>query len=170
MKLARLKRPDLELELGRHRSETLALPNGVLIRDQIPMPPKALAPALPKGMTPSDWYRLLNGFVFLWATDDRLQRHQVVFRKRPQTLLVFDAARLIAEKRGELFLSPINSGNAKRRPAPRSFDTFVPYSQWQEQGWPAVNGQIRSKATIPAEVAIKGSLPLEPFLVEIRQP
>jgi len=168
MKLAMLDAAEAEEALGRHRPTNIVLPNGVVIRDQIPMPPGALAPALPKGMTAADWYRFLNGFVFLWATEDRLERHQVVFRKRPQALLVFDAARLIAEKADELLLSPINSGNARRRPAPRSYDTFVPYSEWAEKGWRAVNGLVRSRTAVPAEVAVKDSLSLETYLVEIR--
>jgi hypothetical protein len=119
-------------------------------------------------MTPSDWYRFLNGFVFLWANRDRLERHLVAFRKRPQVLLVFDAVRLIEEKGDELLLSPINSGNATRRAAPRSYQLFVPYRVWLEKGWPPVNGKSRSRTAAPAEIAVKDGLILEPYLIEIR--
>ena len=168
MKLALIKGGRLKVALGQHRATNVVLPNGVIIRDQIPMPPKSLAPALQPGMTPSDWYRFLNGFVFLWANRDRLERHLIAFRKRPQTLLVFDAARLIEERGDELLLSPINSGNAMRRAAPRSYELFVPYRVWLKKGWPPINGQNRSGTTVPAEIAVRDGLPLEPYLIEIR--
>jgi hypothetical protein len=168
MRLALLKEAELNWTLSQHRPANLVLANGVIIRDQSPMPPRSLAPALPPGMSPSDWYRFLNGFVFLWANKERLDRHLVAFRKRPQTLLVFDAPRLIKERGDDLFLSPMNSGNAMRRAAPRSYDLFVPYRIWREEGWPAIQGQARSKSAAPAEIIIKDNLALEPYLIEIR--
>src|SRR5580704_294140 len=98
MRLALMKEAELNWTLSQHRPANLVLPNGVIIRDQAPMPPRSLAPALPSGMEPSDWYRFLNGFVFLWANRERLDRHLVAFRNRPQVLLVIDAVRLIEEK------------------------------------------------------------------------
>ena len=164
-----LKRDEeLHSALGQHRPDTLVLSNGVIIRDQSPMPPRSLKPALSPGMEPSDWYRFLNGFVFLWANQGRVDRHLMAFRKRPQVLLVFDAVRLTEEKGDQLFLSPINSGNAMRRAAPRSYDLFVLYHVWRDKGWLPINGQSRSKATAPAEIAIKGHLPLKPYLIETR--
>jgi hypothetical protein len=168
MKLALIKEPELRLILGQHRPDNLVLANGIIIRDQSPMPPRSLAPTLPPGMYPSDWYRFLNGFVFLWAGKERLDRHLVAFRKRPQALLVFDARRLIEEKGGDLLLSPINSGNARRHPAPRSYELFVPYCVWLEQGWPVIRGRARSKSAVPAEIAIKGGLTLKPYLIDVR--
>ena len=103
MKLALIEGRELKEALGRHRTDNVVLPNGVIIRDQSPMPPRSLAPALPPCVVPSDWYRFLNGFVFLWATEERLSRHLAAFRKRFQTLLVFDAVRLIEE--GEMICS-----------------------------------------------------------------
>jgi hypothetical protein len=167
MKLAHMEGGELYSALGQHRNGNVELSNGVIIRDQLPMPPQGLARSLPPGVTPSDWYRFLNGFVFLWANRDRLNRHLLAFRERPQALLVFDAARLVAERGDELLVSPINSGNARRRAAPRSYDLFVPYNSWLEKGWPPINGKSRSKLTAPAEVVIKAALPLKPYLIEI---
>jgi hypothetical protein len=170
MKLALTKEAELQSALGRHREGNLILPNGIIIRDQSPMPPRALARALPPGMTPSDWYRFLNSFVFLWANKERVNRHLLAFRQRPQALLVFDARRMVDERGDDLFLSPINSGNAMRSASPRSYDLFVPYRIWLEKGWPAIGGSMRSKSTIPAEIVIKDDLTLEPYLVEICEP
>ena len=42
------------------------------IRDQKPMSDAALRRCLQDGMTPEEWYRLLNGRVFFWPTRSRL--------------------------------------------------------------------------------------------------
>jgi hypothetical protein len=169
MKLAGVRKADLNLALGRHRPDQVILPNGVIIRDQSPMPPRSLAPALPQGMEPNDWYKFLNGFVFLWASQKRVDRHLSAFRGRKQALLVFDAARLLDMMGDQLLLSPINSGNAMRRAAPRSHDLFVPYQTWLEAGWPVIAGQARPKSTAPAEIVFRDRLALKPCLVEIRE-
>ena len=121
--------------LSQHRPNQLVLPNGIIIRDQTPMPPDLVAKALPRDISPSDWYRFLNRFVFLWADRERAERHRRAFNGRPQALLVFDAVLLLAEFKDQVLLSPINSGNARRRPAPRSLRLFVPYKNgWQKGG------------------------------------
>jgi hypothetical protein len=169
MKLAGLKEAELNLALDRHRQVQLVLSNGVVIRDQSPMPPQSLARALSPDLEPKDWYRFLNGFVFLWASRKRVDRHLGAFGKRKQALMIFDAKRLLVEKGDQLFLSPINSGNAMRKAAPRSRDLFVPYAIWKETGWPAIAGKSRLKSATPAEIVFKNSLPLNPYLVEIRR-
>lgn len=163
-----LKGTALRTTLREQRIRNLVLPNGIIIRDQWRIPPRALTRALPPDITPSDWYRFLNGFVFLWPTRERVDRHLPAFEVRPQKLLVIDAMRLLKEKSEELFLSPINSGNAMRHAAPRSYQLFVPYNEWLDKGWPTIQEHARPRSTAPAEIAIKGHLPLERFLVEVR--
>jgi hypothetical protein len=62
---------------------------------QAPMPPTLLSKALPPDVSPSDWYRLLNGYVFLWASIERAERHRTAFARSSQVLLIFDAALLL---------------------------------------------------------------------------
>jgi hypothetical protein len=163
-KLAGLSGAERSGMLSRYRPHQVELPNGIVIRDQTPMPPALLAKALPPGVSPSDWYRLLNGFVFLWGNFERAKRHRLAFARSTQILLVFDAALLLRELGDRVLLSPINSGNARRRPAPRSPRLFVPYREWFDQGWPVIEGQHRSRSVMPAEIVFEGHLPLEPFL------
>jgi uncharacterized protein DUF7002 len=160
------KIPDKEREaiLFQHRPESIVLAKGVVIRDQKPMPPLLLARALPKGVSPSEWYRFLNRFVFLWANRERVERHLGACG-RPQILLAFDAAQLLEQLGDRIYLSPINSGNARRRPAPRSPDIFAPYREWLKSGWRAINGETRRRSCPPAEILVDGNLTLEPFLV-----
>jgi hypothetical protein len=154
--------------LSQHRPHRVELPNGIIIRDQAPMPPTLLSKALPPDVSPSDWYRLLNGYVFLWASLERAERHRTAFARSSQVLLIFDAALLLRELGDRVLLSPINSGNARRRPTPRSPRLFVPFHEWSVQGWPVIAGQQRSRSALPAEIVLEGHLPLEPFLTRIK--
>ena len=166
--LAKMPQSEQVTFLGRHRPESIQLTNGVIIRDQKPMPPESLSKALPKGMPPSDWYRLLNRYVFLWADFEQVERHRRAFDGNLQALLIFDAPLLLDQLKSQIHLSPINSGNARRQPALHTPDLFVPYRHWSLTGWPVLPGQNRKRTSQPAEIVIAGHLPLNPFLVEIR--
>ena len=109
----------------------------------MPIPPSLLKSTLCNDMTPSDWYRFLNGFVFLWANEDRL----------------------LADLGHQVFLSPINSGNARRNAVARSRTIFTSYHDWLSKGWPIIGSQQRPRSSSPAEVVVKGHLPLNPYLI-----
>ena len=113
--------------LRNHRPECVRLAKGVLIRDQRPMPPTALSRALDEDLMPSDWYEFLNGFVFFWPDQKRLERQRRACGDRPQILLTFDSAALFGHFGASAFVSPINSGNARRKAlgvaSPRFFPT-----------------------------------------------
>jgi hypothetical protein len=167
LKLTGFKKNESADFLGQHRPRSLVLANGITIRDQRPMPPTLLSPALLDGMTPPDWYRLLNGFVFLWANKERVKRHLRAFDNHRQALLVFNAPHLLADLEKKIYVSPINSGNARRRPVPRSQTLFAPYGAWRKSGWPLLGGRSRPSNDLPAEIVVKGHLPLHPYLVAI---
>jgi hypothetical protein len=149
--------------LERHRLDGVRLSPSVAVRDQRPMPPSALAGALDDGMTPAEWYALLNSFVFLWPDHQRLERQRRACGARPQVVLVFDTEAVLDHVGDDALVSPINTGNARRKPARRSRQTFVPYRDWQRDGWPTGN-----RARPPAELVIRGMLPARaPFLFEM---
>jgi hypothetical protein len=100
--------------LRRHRPDSFRLSESVLIRDQRPMPPAALARSLMDGFEPADWYALLNGHVFLWPDRKRMDRQRGACGGRSQALLTFDGAALLDRFGAEAFMSLINSGNARR--------------------------------------------------------
>jgi hypothetical protein len=119
------------------RAQRLAhteLPTGVQIRDQRPMPPAALGACL-VGLTPAEWYALINARVFFWFDPDRLNRQRAACEPRPQVVLAVDTAKLVDAYREEVAVTPINTGNARRKPARRGTATFVPYAAWVESGW-----------------------------------
>ena len=156
--VARQALPDQEKAalLRGHRSTHLRL-QGTLIRDQVPMPPAVLAPALDDGMEPGDWYVLVNEHVFFWPDRERLDRHSKACSSRPQYLMTYDAAKLFNDFGDRAYVSPINSGNARRKPARRGRDTFLPYQTWIEHGWPT--GQRNRR---PAEFLFRCDVPVTP--------
>ena len=151
--------------MRRHRPVHVRLPTGTLIRDQAPMPPSALASALDDGMEPGDWYALLNSHVFLWPDRERLERQRKACGIRLQFMLTFDATALLARFGEHAFVSPINSGNARRKPARRGRKTLLAYQSWNRAGWPT--GQ-RSRP--PAEFLFSCAVPAAaPYLLGVEE-
>jgi hypothetical protein len=148
------------IECGQ-RLKHIELPNGVQVRDQKPMPAKALKQCL-VGMTPAEWYALINSKVFFWLDVDRLNRQRRACEPRPQVVLEIDTERLLTQHAERIALSPINTGNARRRPAKRGRCTFVPYSVWIESGWSnetqGVNSRSRGRSHEPVELTVANAV------------
>ncbi len=146
----------------RQRMGHLQLPNGTYLRDQKPMPAHTLAPCL-IGMEPAEWYGLINSKIFFWLDPDRLNRQRQACGLRPQVVMIVDTTRLLARHAERTFLSPINTGNARRKPAMRGRGTFVPYACWLESGWHSeaagMGGRTRCRSHHPAELTIDGAVP-----------
>lgn len=144
------------------RPGNLALPDGRVIRDQKPMSPAAMARCLDAPLSPDDWYDLLNGCVFFWLDEARVQRHAKALAKRDQILLRLDARRLAAAYAPHIRLSPFNLGAAIRRPARRGLRTLVPLEDWRRDAWKAeaLHGTApRSPSHSPAEMIILTAIP-----------
>ena len=145
----------------RQRLEHVELPNGVQLRDQKPMPANALKKCL-VGMTPSEWYALINSQVFFWLDVDRLNRQRGACEPRPQVVLEVDTARLLTQHAERIALSPINTGNARRRPAKRGRCTFVPYWVWVESGWSSetegLGTRSRGRSHQPVELTVANAV------------
>ncbi|MES2694510.1 MAG: hypothetical protein V4773_13625 [Verrucomicrobiota bacterium] len=154
-----VKRDALERQ---QRREGMELSSGVRLRDQCPMPPEALARCL-TGMTPEEWYTLVNAHVFFWLDPDRLNRQRKACGLRPQVVLTMDVARLVAAHAKRIALTPINTGNARRQPAKRSAATFVPYVTWMESAWAseaaALGTRERARSHTPVELTVRGAVP-----------
>jgi hypothetical protein len=162
--LAGIAEPRRTAILRTHRPDAMRLSASVMIRDQRPMPPAALGRALAGGLEPADWYGLLNGFVFLWPDLDRMSRQLGACGDRAQVVLTFDGAAVLDRFADQAFVSPINSGNARRKPAVRGRETLLAWRTWQAQGWPS---GLRSRP--PAEVLIGERIPARaPYLLSIQ--
>ena len=139
-----------------------------LIRDQRPMTDDTLAPVLQDGLTPADWYALLNARVFFWVEPERLHKLLHTYRHRRNVVLVLDTARVLADHGARITLSGINSGYTRRYAQPRGRGTFrrlADFPAWRV----GVNGK-RTRSPV-AECAVDHALPeVERYLVELRQP
>jgi Family of unknown function (DUF7002) len=144
------------------RLTSVVLPTGAQIRDQRPMPPEALARCL-IGMSPSEWYELINAHVFFWLDPARLNRQRAACNARPQVVLIVDAETLAETYAERVALTPINTGNARRQPAKRGAATFVPYALWLESAWDSeaasLGTPLRPRSHPPAELTMTGSIP-----------
>jgi len=112
----------------------------VVIRDQIPMSDPGLARCLPKRLSPTDWYALLNAKVFFWLTEDRLHRltGAKAYRDREHDVLEVDTRSLIGAHQKNIWFCPINSGCTKPIPHRRDETTFsriadYPYENWRKK-------------------------------------
>ncbi len=155
-----------------HRARRMVLPNGVVISDQKPMPPTALARCL-QGATPEQWYALLNSKVFFWPDVERLHRLRRVYKALSQVVMVIDTERLLIRYSERIALTPINTGNARRQPAKRGLFTFVPYKTWLESGWnsetEALHTRPRLRSHQPAELTVDYAVPdIMDFVIDVQ--
>src|SRR5260370_5204025 len=162
-----------ELE-RRQRLRARRLPNGALIRDQLPMSPMALSVCMASGLVAEDWYLELNSRVFFWLDPRRLNRHRKACDSSPQIVLTVDAHRLLSSHLRQTALTPFNTGNARRRPARRGRETFVPFDKWQQSGWSwetvARRTPPRPSSHPPVELAITDAVEdALDFVVDVRR-
>lgn len=149
------------------------LPNGIQLRDQRPLPPTALASCL-IGLSPCEWYALINAHIFFWLDPARLNRQRAACEPRPQVVLTVDASRLVAVYAERVALTPINTGNARRRPARRGAATFVPYTAWVASAWASeaacLGTPVRPVSHRPVELTVVGSIPdIMQFVVDVQK-
>lgn len=139
-----------------------------LIRDQKPMTDETLAPVLQDGLTPADWYALLNARVFFWVEEARLVKLLGTYRHRRNVVLVLDTARVLADHAERVTLSGINSGYTRRYAQPRGLGTFRRLAEFPE--WRVGADGKRTRQPV-AECAVDYALPgVERCLVEVREP
>ncbi len=138
------------------------LPNGVRIRDQRPMPPTALEKCL-CGISPTDWYAMVNARVFFWFDPGRLNRQRAACAPRPQVVIAVDTAALVSVHQEHVALTPINTGNARRKPARRGAATFVPFAEWVRSGWASeakvLGPPARKRSHQPVELTVLDAVP-----------
>jgi hypothetical protein len=143
------------------RPETVLIQHAILgravVRDQKPMDDAGLRRCLQDGLTPGDWYRLLNDRVFFWLTRARLNRLLTArpYREREHDVLELDAAALVNAYRLKITLSPINSGATKPFPRARGRDTFLPISEYPYADW----RRRRAAGERVVELSVIGGVP-----------
>jgi hypothetical protein len=125
--LAAAQKADL---CSRHRPEKEAITvpgiGTVVLRDQKPMSEKRLRTALADGMTPSEWYELINARVFFWVAESRLLAllGARAYATLEHDVLTVDTASLLSAHADLVWLCHMNSGNTLPFPTRRGRDTF----------------------------------------------
>ncbi|WP_279479148.1 DUF7002 family protein [Aureimonas sp. SK2] len=128
-----------------------------VIRDQKPLSDRSLAACLEDGLTPSDWYALLNARAFFSLTPSRLLKmlNAGSYRREAHDVIEADTASLVAAHRDRITLCPINSGFAQRRAAPRGRATFLPIDDYPYAEWRAK----RPRGERVVELAVSPGVP-----------
>ena len=138
----------------------------VAIRDQKPMSDAALRRCLQDGMTPVDWYCLLNSRVFFWPTRARLLGLLGArpYRALDHDVLELDTASLVRAHQASITLSPINSGSTfNLGPAPRGLATFQPIATFDY----AARRRTRPPADCVVELTVERGLDVRPFVKRV---
>lgn len=145
---------------SRHRPECVTIQHpghgAAVIRDQKPMDDKGLTRCL-QGVSPTEWYEILNRRTFFWLTEDRLQRllSAGAYRDRPHCVLTVDTRALVGRHLERITLSPMNSGCTKPMPHPRGRDCFLPVGEYPYEAW----AKKRRKLDAVVELAVDYAVP-----------
>jgi hypothetical protein len=110
-----------------------------------------------RGMTLRLWYEMLNGQVFFWVTENRVNTllNARAYRNRKHTVITVDTASLVAKYADRMVLSPINSGSTIYNPRERGLDTFRSFKTYPF----AERRRLRGLGNAVAELAIKYGVP-----------
>lgn len=153
----------LALESARRDKMTtvkrLGLPD-VVIRDQKPMSDSSLRDCLPPGISPRNWYELLNKKVFFWLSKDRLHRMARTYGDEKRLVLVLDSRALVAAHVEDIWLSHMNSGCSIPWKADRSYETFRRIGDYP----------YRKRHGTAAELCVDDSVPdVERFVLRVHE-
>jgi hypothetical protein len=141
-------------ELAPIRSDQHGL---AILRDQKPMDDAGLKRALTDGLTPEDWYRIVNAHVFFWVDRERVERllGARAYRTQRHALLTVRTTDLLDRHSERVVLSPLNTGATKPMPHPRGKDCFVPMQAYPFAFW----HKKRNLKNAVVELAVQGSVP-----------
>jgi len=170
--LFEIKGKEREKIEARHRPDSVTLKHSVhgtaVVRDQRPMDDKGVTKALNGDATPAEWYRLLNGRVFFWLSQKRLDRllGAKAYRSKRQTILTLDTRSLVTSLASEIDLCPINSGATKPNPHPRTRRSVLPLAEYPLEEW----NTKRAKHDAIVELTVKHSVKqITQFVLEVEE-
>ena len=151
---------DRQLIERAHRPESITIRDHdhgtAVIRDQKPMREGPLRRCL-DGMSVEEWYTLLNGKVFFWVTEARLNTllNAKPYRNRPHTVITVDTGELMTRHLHKATLSPINSGSTIYNPHPRGPDTFRSLDQYPFEERRRMRGLRNAVAELAVDYSVQ---------------
>lgn len=153
-----------------HRPESISIEREGLpiavVRDQKPMSDEGLKKALLNGLTPKDWYEILNAKTFFWATKHRLSKlmNARAYRNKIQTVLKVDTSKLLEHYYDEIVLCPYNSGTTAYKPKPRDESIFYSIDAYPWE----TRKKSRGQAEALVEVCVNRGVPnIKDLVVEV---
>jgi hypothetical protein len=147
--------------LNERRPKSVPISHSILgqavVRDQIPMHESDLLRCLRDGLTPKDWYKLLNERVFFWLTEERLERLLCAgaYRNLKHLVLKVPTRVIIERYYDNIELAPMNTGCTKPMPHPRGADTFLPIEKYPYAAWK----KKRKRGERVVELTVIGGVP-----------
>ncbi|MGN0927271.1 DUF7002 family protein [Ectopseudomonas mendocina] len=151
-----------------HRSSKVTVGgNGdsIVLRDQIPMPPKRIKEALVDGTTPAQWYKLINSKVFMWAEEHRLFTllNARAYRKLTHDVLTIDTESFVQDYADKIMLCRMNSGNTFPMPHPRGLEDFMSIEAYPVK--PRAGGPAKTVVEVVTDYSIPN---ISDYVVEVR--
>ena len=121
-----------------------------VIRDQKPARPEWMEKVL-EGITPTQWYKFLNGKVFFWLNEQNLKSmlNAAPYAKGYHDVFTVDTRLLVDQHEKNITLCRINSGFARYGRGKRNFDTFKGIEDYP----------LGPKKNIPKELAVECGVP-----------
>lgn len=137
-----------------------------IVRDNKPMHESVLLKKLQDGLTPRDWYEILNRKAFFWVERQRLDSLLKAYAKDPQIVLVLDTRKLVEAHREDVRLCRINSGQTLYNAQPRGLATFLPI-----EAYPTGPGRVGTPVRpVVAELVVEGGVPdVGDFVLEVHR-
>lgn len=129
----------------------------IVVRDQLPL--KFLNECLHDGVTPQQFLDALNGRVYFWVSEQRVERllGARVYRTKRHLILHIDTAALLKAHRRAVELAAYNTGSAHVPGVPkRGPDVFVPFDDYPFDYWRRKRG--RSGEAV-VELTVPGAVP-----------
>ncbi|MBI5818280.1 MAG: hypothetical protein HZA88_04770 [Verrucomicrobia bacterium] len=155
---------------ARRRPECVAIEHPIhgraIIRDNKPMDDIGLQRAL-NGITPQEWYQLLNGKVFFWLTEERLITllSARAYRGGNHCVLTVDTRGLVERYNDRITLCPMNAGCTKPFPHPRGRDVFSSIADYPFEYWRRKKGGPR-KAIVEFGIE-RGVLDIDELVTQV---
>ncbi|MBK5373326.1 hypothetical protein JFT81_01590 [Pseudomonas sp. TH43] len=141
------------------------LGNAIVLRDQIPMPPKRLEDALIDGTTPSQWYKLINSKVFMWAEEHRLFKllNARSYKRLTHDVLTIDTASLVRDYAEKIMVCRMNSGNTFPMPHARGLEDFMSISDYPVK--PRSGAPVKKVVEVVTDYSIPN---IKDYVIEVR--
>jgi len=108
------------------------------------------------GVSPEQWYRILNRHVFFWVASQRLENllGARAYRGRTHTVITVDTGRLFGFEGPNLRLSPINSGSTIYNRLPRGANTFQRIADYPFEDRRRTRGLSNDVAELAVQYAV----------------